>query len=86
MLTRTVSLKEIAESPTLCLSPFRYFGICYKCNTWKWAKDSRALSCKPVIRKDAQVLLDLKGHLLKQIREIDNELEDVERRLSESEF
>ena len=31
---RIVSLKELSDSPTLCLSPLRQFGECHRCRVF----------------------------------------------------
>ncbi len=33
MKVKIVTLKEVMESPTLCISPLRYFDDCHNCKT-----------------------------------------------------
>lgn len=70
VLSTTIKLSEIANNPSLCLSPLRAMQKCYQCDVFVRAKDKSKLTCKPQIPPNIQVLIERKEKLLEELRKI----------------
>jgi len=75
---KVVSIKELLEdNPTFCLSPYRVFELCHKCEAYKRAKRANRLDkmrCKPRVKPIIKTLEQQKHKLLSQLAEINKKL------------
>ena len=91
MRVAVVNVKDILDpekNPTLCLSPLRYTGECHKCQKFKFAltnnygndieKAIKSMKCKPQIDPIFIELHKKKLTLLKQLRELNKKMEELE--------
>jgi len=74
MKTAVVSLSELTEDSTLCMSPHRIFKECHKCDKLR-LKRIQNMRCKPQIKDEVIKLMERKEELLRELNEINKALE-----------